>query len=319
MAVENYSGGGGSTVDRQSIYNQAEPAIAASDAVNWAWGLSTGQGQMIGGQTRPTDPQKVFGVGPPVPGKGGSLSTSLNRIPRYFQAPGQPATYKSLDAALTQLHSLPPDKLKAYTQKLYAAGLYPDSAYSKGQLPPSGQVVTDTDVKATINLIATAQRYIEYDRDPQGNVIGRKIHKTIDEIINEFTAAGEGQNKLKQGSAKTQGSVYQVTTSDPATIRSQVTSVARALLGRDVNDQEQAALVEQMLNAERAPQEAAIKAGQQADAGGDVRLATARVDTEARLKERLQAQNPAEAQAYGEMNYVNIMRQMIGGGGQGAA
>lgn len=314
MAVGDYAGGGGT--DRSSIYNQAAPAIAASDAVNWAWGLSQGQEQIIGGQTKDTPGQKVFGIGKPVPGKGGSLSTALSGTPRYYQTPGQPATYTSLDAALTQLHGLPPDKLKAYTQKLYAAGLYPDSAYSKGQLPPSGLVVTDTDVKATINLISTAQRYIEYDRDADGKVIGRKVRKTIDEIINEFTAANEGQKKLEQAAAQRQGSVYQVTTSDPATIRSQVTSVARALLGRDVSDQEQAALVDQMLNAERAPQEAAIRAGQQADAGGDVRLATARVDTEARLKERLEAQNPAEAQAYGEMNYVDIMRQMIGGGGQ---
>jgi hypothetical protein len=68
-----------------------------------------------------------------------------------------------------------------------------------------------------------------------------------------------------------------------------------------------------MLQREKAPQEAAIQAGQTADTGSDVRLATARVDAEAQLKEKLRAQNPTEAGAYDELNYFNVLKQALKG------
>jgi hypothetical protein len=223
-----------------------------------------------------------------------------------------PPTVSTLNSFLGQLHNLPPDQLYNFTSRLYAAGLYPDRAYAKGAAPPNGTVVTENDIAATVNLISTAQRYVQ--RNPDGS---RNVIKTIDEIINESIAAGTGADKAKglQGP----GQVYQVTTSDPATLREQVTKVGQILLGRALGTDEQAALVDQMLAAERGPQESMIQAGQMADTGGDIRLATARVDAEARLREQIRNQNPDEAQAYAEMNYVNIMREMIGGGSGGAA
>lgn len=301
-------GGGAAAGDPKTIYNQAEPVVAASEAMNWARGLQTGQGQAQGGAVRAT-PGRIISH-PTARFTPGLLG--MKYTPGEVD-PGAPNKYQTLNDAISQIHNFSQETLTQYTQRLYAAGLYPDKSYAKGAKPPSGRVVTDEDVTATTNLIATAQRYIQIDRDQSGNVTGQRIIKTIDEIINEFTAAGEGDRKLKAATQK-QGQVYTVTISDPADIRAQVTRIGQAILGRALSDSEQAALVDQMLAAERSPQEAAIQAGQASDNGGDVRLATARVDTEARLQEKIKAQNPNEAAAYSEMNYVNIMREMIGGG-----
>lgn len=279
----------GGQVDTRAIYLQGEPTSSRYDLVNWAYGLQTGQGQAFGG-TNKYQPER-------------DVQTSSGT----YKQPALPSTTMTLQTTLSMIHNLPPDKLAGYTQRLYAAGFYPDRAYSKGALPPNGRVVTQEDIAATINLLSSAQGYVELNADGTERVI-----KTIDEIINESISAGVGKQKSATG-GQTQGSVYQVTTSDPASIRDQVTKVGQALLGRALNDSETAALVDQMLAAERGPQEAAIQAGQTADTGGDVRLATARVDTEARLKAQIQNQNPDEATAYAEMNYVNIMRQMMGG------
>lgn len=284
------TGTGLSTDQKRAIYLGEEAVTPRTDLINWAYGLNSGQGQAFGG-TGKAQPERD------VPTSGGLI-----------HQPALPTRTMTLNDTLSQLHNLPPEALAAYTQRLYAAGMYPDRAYAKGAAPPNGKIITNDDIAATINLLSTAQGYVQLNADGSERVI-----KTIDEIINESMAAGLGQQKLKSGGS-TQGRVYQVETSDPASIREQVTKVGQAILGRALNDQETAALVDQMLSAESGPQEAYIKAGQQSDAGGDVRLATARVDTEARLKAQIQAQNPNEAQAYSEMNYVNVMRQMIDGG-----
>jgi len=284
------TGGATGVVDTRAIYMQAEPVSSRYDLVNWAYGLNTGQGQAFGGQSK-GQPER-------------DVQTSGGTI----HQPALPTTTMTLNGMLSQLHNLPPDKLLSYTQSLYAAGLYPDRAYAKGTPPPNGKILTQDDIAATINLLSTAQGYVELNPDGSERVI-----KTIPEIINESIGAGLGQEKLKAG-GKTQGSVYSVQTSDPATIREQVTKVGQAILGRALNDDESQALVDQMLAAEKGPDEAAIQAGQIADQGGDVRLATARVDTEARLKAKIATQNPVEALAYSQMNYVNIIRQMIGSG-----
>lgn len=278
---------------KRAIYMGEEAVSPRSDLVNWAYGLSTGQGQAFGG-TGKAQPER-------------QVQTSGGMITQ----PALPTTTLTLNSTLSQIHNLPPEALSQYTQRLYAAGFYPDRAYAKGAAPPNGKILTQDDISATINLLSTAQGYVQLNPDGSENVI-----KTIDDIINESIGAGLGQQKLATSGAK-QGSVYQVTTDDPATLREQVTKVGQALLGRALDSSETAALVDQMLNAEKSPQEQAIQAGQLADTGGDVRLATARVDTEARLREQIKNQNPNESQAYAEMNYVNIMRQMIDGGIQG--
>lgn len=295
MAGDEWNPGGGSgstqlsAADKRKIYLGEEAVSPRVDLVNWAFGLQTGQGQAFGGTGKAQPERQVVTTG-------GTITQ-----------PAIPSRTMSLNDTLSQLHNLPPDKLLAYQQRLYSAGFYPDRAYSKGAVGPNGKVVTQDDIVATINLLSSAQGYVQLNSDGTERVI-----KTIDEIINDSIAAGIGQSKAATGGAN-QGRVFQVETSDPATIRQQVTKVGQAILGRALNDQESAALVEQMLAAERAPSEQYINAARSTDTGGDVRLATARVDTEARLREQVKAQNPTEATAYSEMNYVNIMRQMIGG------
>lgn len=274
---------------KRSIYLGEEAVSPRVDLVNWAFGLQTGQGQAFGG-TGKAQPAR-------------DVQTSGGVI----KQPAIPSRTMTLNDTLSQLHNLPPDKLLAYQQRLYAAGFYPDRAYSKGATGPNGKIVTQDDVVATINLLSTAQGYVQLNADGSERVI-----KTIDEIINDSISAGIGQNKASSGGAS-QGRVFSVETSDPATIRQQVKRVGQAILGRALNEHEEAALVEQMLSAERAPSDQYITAARQTDTGQDVRLATARVDTEARLKEKIQAENATEAAAYSEMNYVNIMREMIGG------
>lgn len=304
------SAGGGEIGDPSVIYNQSQPIIALHQIMDWVNNVDPNMGQARGGATRPTSAiPDSYTRGP---GGGGGLgsfqSAYLNPASSYVnRSPGRAGTgpqYVKLNDALADLHTLKPEQLTQKTQQLYAAGFYPDKSYAKGSPPPNGRVVTNEDTMAMMNLISTAQRYIK----PDGTII-----KTIDEILSESTAAGLGQEKLKSGAGSVQGQTYTVTTSDPATLRQQVTKVGQALLGRALNDSEQAALVDQMLAAERTPQEAAIQAGQTNDAGSDVRLATARVDAQARMEERIKSQNVNEATAYSEMNYVNVMREMIGG------
>ena len=135
----------------------------------------------------------------------------------------------------------------------------------------------------------------------------------MSEILQERIDAKQGQSLIDQNVSGQQGSVYRVTTDDPATLRATVTKTAQAILGRAVSSQEQDALVEKMLAAERAPQEAAIQAGQTADTGSDVRLATAQVDAQAQLGEQMKAQHPDQAGAYQELNYYNMLTKMLGG------
>lgn len=301
-------GTGGGEIDTSTIYWQTQPTVAYHAINDWASGLDPSMGQAKGGVARPGAERVV--PAEPFQVTGGLFGTKIP-LSQEQRIPGTPATYQTLKDALADMHTWAPEKLNAYTKALYAGGFYPNSAYAKGAAPPNGRVVTAEDRAATINLISSAQSYLQ----PDGKG-GFKIIKTIKEIMDESIAAGLGNEKMKSNQGQQpQGQVYNVVTSDPATLRDQVTKVGQAILGRALEPHEQAALVDQMMAAERSPQEAAIKAGQTADTGGDVRLATARVDTEARLKEKVKSQNPNEAQAYSEMNYVNVMRQMIGGTG----
>lgn len=282
------------TADRASIWRQQEPAATAYEVVNWAYGLQTGQGQAFGSETK--------GI------PGGQFDTRTPTGPGSVTMVQAPSKTVTVNEALSQLHNLPPDKLQQYQNRLYAAGFYPDRAYTKGAVPPNGKIVSNEDVIATINLMSAGQRYTQVNSDGSVRTI-----KTIDEIINESIAAGLGQQKVDSSTSQQQGRVYGIQTSDPATLRGQVKKVGQAILGRALNEQEEAALVTQVLNMEKGPQQAAITAGRTSDTGTDVTLATAQVDSEARLREMVEAQNPTEATAYAEMNYVNVMRQMIGG------
>lgn len=207
----------------------------------------------------------------------------------------------SLRDAMANLHTMDEKQLGDLTQRMYAAGFYKDAVYSKGHPPPNGKVVDDDTLYAAYNLYSTTARYA-------GN-------KSATDVLNEFAQQGEGQKKITNAQSKTQGQVYTVTSDDPATLRAQVTKTAQVLLGRSVSDTERDALVSLMVQQEQAPQQAAIQAGQTADTGSDVRLATARVDAKARLNEKLKADNSTETQAYSQLNYYNVLSQALKGNG----
>lgn len=238
------------------------------------------------------------GTGQVLLSREGTYSTASANDPTYLaKAQGQ---VKSLTDAVGMLYQYPEDKLADLTRRMYAAGMYPPQSYAKGAKPPTGKVMDDFTRAAAINLFQTVVSY-------QGQ-------KSVGQVLDEFSQAGVGQDKIaKAQQAQGAGHVYNVTTDDPATLRASVTKTAQALLGRDVSDQESDALVKLMIEREKAPQQAAITAGTMADTGSDVTLATARVDAEAQLSERLKAQNPTEASAYSELNYYNVLHQALKG------
>lgn len=290
---------GGSTdpADPTAIRNQTEPTVPLYSIWQQITGTDGGLGQAQGLRARPYDKQETSSQ---LNVTGGLMGVNMQQpFKTTTKTVNVPAQHVTLNQALSEMHNWPPEKLAQWTARLYNAGFYADKAYGKGEKPPSGKVVTQDDIYATVNLISTAQRY--------GDT------KTIDEIIQDFTTAGEGQKKLDAQQKKAQGQVYNIVTDDPATLRANVTKVAQAVLGRQVTEEEQNALVNRMIQAEKAPQQAQVTAGQKADQGGDVILETARVDAEARLKEKLEADHGAEAGAYKELNYFNALSQALRG------
>lgn len=213
---------------------------------------------------------------------------------------------RSLRDAMSWVQKLDAGQVSNLASRLYAAGLYHPSNYSKGGKPPNGKVVDDQMQYAALQLF---QAVVAQNTTHPGS------EKSMSEILDERIKAGAGQSLIDQAASQQKGSVYRVTTDDPATLRATVTKTAQAILGRAVTDDEQNALVERMLKAERSPQEAAINAGQTADTGSDVRLATAQVDAQAQLEEQLRAQHPDQAGAYDQLNYYNMLTKMLGGGG----
>jgi len=225
----------------------------------------------------------------------GQLATARTAIPQVV--PGK-NDVKSVTDAVAMLYQYPPDRLAELSQRMYAAGFYPPQSYAKGAKPPSGKVLDDYTRAAAINLFQTT--------------VGYNGTKSVGEVLDAFSQAGVGADKMAKAQ-QSQGHVYNITTDDPATLRATVTKVAQSILGRSVTDDEQSALVDQMMKAEAKPAEAAIQAGEVADTGGDVRLATARVDAQAQLEEQLKAKNPLEAGAFQELNYYNVLSQALKG------
>lgn len=212
---------------------------------------------------------------------------------------------KTVRDAMMWVRTLPQDQLSNFTSAMYAAGYYPSTTYTKSGKPPSGKVFDDYDQYAALKLYQDVVSY---------NAANPNTPKSMQDILKDRIDKKVGQSQIDQNAAQTPGQVYKITTDDPATLRASVTKTAQAILGRAVTDDEQNALVEKMLAAEKAPQEAVIGAGETAQTGSDVRLATAQVDAQAQLEEQLKAKHPGEAGAYAELNYYNMLSNMLGGG-----
>lgn len=306
--TDQLSGGTGST---QPNGQKKEMTYAPWEYVNDIYGLTdpsaTAPVLMAKGET-------FYGYKPTVkPGTGGEWGTGEETSDKYrfrgdlMKTGGTANDVRTLRDAMNWAMRLDEKQLGMFTNAMYAAGFYHDSQYAKGSQPPNGLTFDDQAQFAAMSLYKEVVKY---------NAANPQNPKSMPELLKERIDAAEGQKKI-DSTAGGQGQVYQVVTSDPATLRATVTSVAQKLLGRNVSEAEQNALVETMLQAERAPQEAAINAGQTAEGGTDIRLQQARIDAEARMNEKIKAENPNEVEAYAEMNYANVLRQMMEGGPSG--
>jgi hypothetical protein len=231
------------------------------------------------------------------------------------QTGGTKPNIMTLNDAMNWMQTLDPGKMTGMNNALFAAGYYPTQDYGKTPNPPAGggQVFDDHAQYAARSLFMDVIRY---------NTANPNNQKSMNEILQDRIDKKTGQSMIDTATSQTPGKVFQVTTDDPATLRATVVRTAQAILGRNVTDDESNALVNMMTKAEVTPQMAAINASQTAQTGPDVVLQQAQVDAQARLAEQVKAQNPDEAGAYAQLNYTNMLTNMLGGsapGGQASA
>lgn len=204
----------------------------------------------------------------------------------------------SVNDALAQLHGLPKDEMINWKNKLYDAGLYDPSMYSKGLKPRQVGVMTPEDTEAFRSLLLTSARA------PAGTT----TQQVLDSLQKDspFSAANNHGRQPYQSSA---------TTSDPATIRRYAQTAAQELIGRNLTDAEEAKLVGRLVSQENQGVTAGANAAANLQASGQGGVViTQNVDVNARAQEAIEADHAAEAEAKKFANGYDVLMKMIGAG-----
>jgi len=201
-----------------------------------------------------------------------------------------PAELKTATQVSASLYQMPPDKIAALQDQLYAGGFYKKAA------PQIVRGQADDDTAAAWNdLIGLTARAAQ--------------KRTLSEVLDEAVAAGGGLKPGVAGSAaaKAGRAPFSPTVTNPDDIRDVAQKTAKTVLGRGFSDAELARFVgayQQMETGAQAQDYQATAAG-----GTTVQAPTMQAAAEAQARQ----QAPVEAGAHDLANVFDMFSQIIGG------
>lgn len=289
---------------QQGLTNQQIAANNFASSVTGMGPVGTGgageyldYGQVLGyspGQpvsSIPFEENKAYGEGRPASPGAGRFQVNQNTMGRYAATPNE---------ALRIISEMPKERQLEWKQGLYDAGLYDPSFYSQGRKPRQVGLLDDDDRQAFGRL------FLNVLNAPPGTTAQGALEMLKED--NPYSA------KNNYGRPK---SVSQYSIADPATIRQIARTAATELLGRDLDDKSMEALVGKIQAQQTGAAQAgasAVNAAQNAGQGGVIGVQD--VDVNARTKEEIMNENPAEVAAKKFANGYDVFMKLMLGGSQ---